>query len=170
MMSAKDALPKAKAAVTRAIELDATLPAAQTALANLKHRLEWDWAGADSAYQRAIALAPSDAVVRSRYANFLLSQSRNEEAAAQLQIAQQLDPRDAQLPVVQAMNLMFAKRYDEAIAVFQDVIRVMPTHVPASNGLWQSYYAKGDLVRALEAAKRRFAGDRETVAAVDRGF
>lgn len=170
VISAQDALPKAKAAAMRAIKLDPTLPDAEAALATVKQRLEWDWAGADSSYQRAIALAPSDGLLRSRYANLLSQLNRSEEATAQLQIAERLDPRDAFLPVAQGMSFLFAMRYDEAIARFQEAVRVTPNHVGANNGLWQSYYAKGDLGRAFDAAKRRFVGDPETVDALDRGF
>ena len=56
------AFPKARAAATRALELDSTLADAHRALAYQLLFGEWDFVGADREYARAVALDPSDAV------------------------------------------------------------------------------------------------------------
>jgi tetratricopeptide (TPR) repeat protein len=53
-----EAYSKAKAAATKALAIDETLPQAHTALANALMELDWDWAGAEREYKRAIRLLP----------------------------------------------------------------------------------------------------------------
>ena len=59
----KDGLREAREAVGRALALDPNLGEAYAALAELKMIFDWDWAGADESYKRALALDPGNASV-----------------------------------------------------------------------------------------------------------
>src|SRR5256885_1926309 len=54
-----DAMPKAKAAAQKAIEIDDTHAEAWASLAAVKWWFDWDWDGAEQAYKRAIELNPN---------------------------------------------------------------------------------------------------------------
>ena len=63
----REAYSRARAAATRALEIDETLPGAHTALAKAVMALDWDWAGAERGFRRAIELNPSSADVHQGY-------------------------------------------------------------------------------------------------------
>jgi Tfp pilus assembly protein PilF len=66
------------------MELDDTLAEVHVSLANLRFIYEWDWSGAETAFQRAIQLKPNSAAARFFYSDFLISMRRLEEAMAEM--------------------------------------------------------------------------------------
>jgi eukaryotic-like serine/threonine-protein kinase len=91
-MSPSVAAPPTKEAVTRALEIDADLAEAHASLALMKEDFEWDWAGAEKEFRRAIELNSNYATTHHWYANFLWSMQRNDEAITEIRLAQKLDP------------------------------------------------------------------------------
>ena len=86
-----DVIRDAKAAVAKALELDESLVDAHITLAMLRE-YEWDWAAAEREYQHAIELNPSSALAHDRYGYFFDEMGRLDEAMAEHQKAQELDP------------------------------------------------------------------------------
>ena len=70
-ISNDEASPKIRSAAQRAIELDPTLAEPHAALAVLKEQADWDWAGAEAEYRKAIGLNPNDATSHHWYASLL---------------------------------------------------------------------------------------------------
>jgi tetratricopeptide (TPR) repeat protein len=114
------------AALQRALALDNTLAEIHTALATSQALVEWDWAGAEAGYRRAIDLDPNDAEARSLYA--LLLNQLNRPAAAMMQIerALELDPHNPWIRGSYATNLNFGFRYAEAEAEARRVLAANP--------------------------------------------
>jgi hypothetical protein len=83
VMTPKEALPKAKAAAIKALELDETVAEAHVALADVKKGYDWDWVGAEAEYKRALQLNPSYSLGHYLYADFLSKMKRHDEAIAQ---------------------------------------------------------------------------------------
>jgi len=75
-----EAVPLAMAAAEKAVELDNTLAEAHYALALIRTWSEWDWEGAETAFQRAIELNPNFPDVRAYYSHFLAHMGRTDEA------------------------------------------------------------------------------------------
>jgi tetratricopeptide (TPR) repeat protein len=92
VLASKAAYPKARAATTRALELDHTLSEAPTSLAFSLDGFDWDWVSAEREYKRAIALNPSYATAHHWYAWHLSELGRHDEAIAELRKAENLDP------------------------------------------------------------------------------
>lgn len=138
----RDAFPPAEAAARKAIELDPASAEAHTALAYPLHHYKWDWAGAEREYKTALALNPGYATARLRYAEFLSSVGRHDEAIAQMRRALDLDP----LSVVYLVNLgrflYHARRYDEAIQVLKQALALDPGRTFARIHLAMAYEAK----------------------------
>src|SRR5207244_439535 len=84
--------PKAKAAATKALQLDQTLAEAHASMAYVKTYYDWDWAGAEAKFKRGLELNPNYADVHHSYSRFLASLGRVAEARAELKRAQELDP------------------------------------------------------------------------------
>ena len=66
----REAIPKARAAALRALELDSRAAEAHAVLADCA-RQDWDWDGAEREYQEALRLNPNHATTHQWYAEFL---------------------------------------------------------------------------------------------------
>ena len=116
-------LPKARAELARALELDEGLPEAHAASAYVRAYYEWDWRAAEREYRRAIELRPNYADAYFSYARFLASRRRIDEAIAQLGRAVELDPLSLDLRANRALLDYFAGRYDAADSGLREVLR-----------------------------------------------
>lgn len=124
--------PKAKAAATKALEIDNTLAEAHASLGMTRMSYEWDWAGAEREFQRAIELDPNYATAHHWYGICLGATGRGDEAIASLKRAQQLDPLSLIISADVGLELHFARRYDEAI----DQVRRSLGATPSPWGPW----------------------------------
>jgi serine/threonine protein kinase/tetratricopeptide (TPR) repeat protein len=86
--------PKARQETERALALDPNLATAHAVMGYIKTAYDWDWAGADASYQRALALEPGNAFVVVWAAALSSTLGRFEEAAALVRRALELDPLD----------------------------------------------------------------------------
>jgi tetratricopeptide (TPR) repeat protein len=112
------------------LAIDDTIAAAHTTLGFIHAHFEYDWAAAEREYRRGIALNPSDAYGHFFYSNSLLSpQGRHDEAIAEMKIAIQLDPLSPPIDSFLGLTLLWARRYDEALAHLQQSVRRFPNFV-----------------------------------------
>jgi DNA-binding winged helix-turn-helix (wHTH) protein/TolB-like protein/Tfp pilus assembly protein PilF len=117
----EEALRRAREMAARAVELDDTLPEAHAAT-GLVRSMERDLDGTVAAYERALALNPNYATARQRYALTLLNRGRLEEATAEMQRAQSLDPLSAVININLAQMYYFARDYDRAAATCEKAL------------------------------------------------
>jgi serine/threonine-protein kinase len=168
-----EAVPKAKAAVEKALELDDSLAEAHTTLAYLKHRFEWDWVGAESEFKRAIELNPNYATAYQWYAMYLATMGRHHEALAIMQQALEVDPLSLVMNSTLGRILHFARRYDEAIEQFRKTLEMDPNYARAHEDLANTYEAKALYREAVEEylkAKTLDGAPPEDVAALRDAF
>ncbi len=88
---ASETLPKAKAAVLRALQIDDSLAESHTSLADLSTDL-WQWGEAEKEYKRAIELNPNYPTVHHWYSLYLVAVGRLSESMAEIKRAQEIDP------------------------------------------------------------------------------
>ncbi|HJU92616.1 MAG TPA: protein kinase [Pyrinomonadaceae bacterium] len=115
----KDAFPKAREALIRALEIDDTLAEAHASLAYCLGNYDWNWASAEIEFKRALALKPGYATAHHWYGFiYLASMGRLDEAIAEAKRGHELDP--LALPVSSNIGLLLylARRYDEALEQF----------------------------------------------------
>ncbi len=91
---------------------------------------------------------------------------------AQIERALELDPFNPMFQTFYGMDLLFVRRYDEAIAQFRNTLRTVPNHRRAHLGLYSAFHQKQMYEEALAEKKVFFAavGDREVVEALERGY
>jgi TolB-like protein len=130
----------AKVAAQKAVELGEALPETHSTLANLKTWGEWDWAGGEREYRRAIELDPSLADARLGLSHLLLILQHPREAMGQIDRALEVDPFNVLAQSFRAVNLMKLRRYDEAIAQAREALRAEPGQPVATNALLQALY------------------------------
>ena len=150
VVSPEEFLPKADAAVRKALELDDSLADAHSMLAQVK-RARWDWAGAEGSYKRAIELNPNLASAHEGYATSLSVVGRFEEAVVENRRAKELDPLSVGSATRMGLTLLFARRHDEAIHALKQVLATDPHSAVAYLFLGYNYAAKGLYSEALAA-------------------
>jgi TolB-like protein/DNA-binding winged helix-turn-helix (wHTH) protein/Tfp pilus assembly protein PilF len=171
---------KFRAAFQKAFAVDSDLPESVLLSAAVKD-IDWDVAGADREYRRAIELDPNFATARHWYSRFLGGLGRNEEALSQIYTARELDPYSRSIAFNVGARLADARRFDEAIEEYKRVLEMEPDHPLTHFGLALAYEAKGDYEAAIVEyqksdvlLEKRSAGDAEQKAralkiAVDTG-
>jgi TolB-like protein/class 3 adenylate cyclase/Flp pilus assembly protein TadD len=122
----KDTLPKAKAAATKAIELDESLAEPHVSLSFIHSWLDWDWAGAEQEARRAIELNPNLGFAHLALAQALSHVGRHQEAVAEAGRARELDPVSLYINALNGQYLVSAGRYDEAIAKLKQTLELDP--------------------------------------------
>jgi eukaryotic-like serine/threonine-protein kinase len=128
--SPTDMRPRAKAEAIAAIQTDESLAEAHATLGYVSH-YNWDWAVAEREFRRSLELNPNLALAHAWYSNYLISRGRREEAIAQVQRAEEIDPFS--LVVVTNVGWTFsnARRPHDAIAAYRRALAIDPSYVQA---------------------------------------
>jgi TolB-like protein/DNA-binding winged helix-turn-helix (wHTH) protein/Flp pilus assembly protein TadD len=142
VMTPKEALPKAKAAATRALELDSALGEAHNSLAFCLDGFDWNFAAAGKEFRRAIELNPGYATAHHWYAWHLSLLGQYDEAIAEMKKAENLDPLSLIINADLAELLVLAHSYDESIRQSRKTIEMDPNFALAHNHLAQAYLQK----------------------------
>jgi len=112
----EEAMPQAKASALEALRSDDLLAEAHASLAHVKVNYDWDWAGAESEFKRAIAINPRYTTARQWYAaHYLTPNGRLEEALAEMSRARDIDPVSLVVNSFMGATLYFAGRRDQAV-------------------------------------------------------
>jgi tetratricopeptide (TPR) repeat protein len=171
-ISPEEGSPKIRSAAQRAIELDPTLAEPHAPLAALKELADWDWAGAEAEYRKAIGLNPNDATSHHWYALLLQNMGRVKEALAEIEKALALDPASPQINANHAGILTDMHRYDDALAELNRLIAANPDF-PVNYGYRGSVYWRlrnPDAAAADEAIEIKKNGRPERAEAFAAGY
>ena len=135
---------QARAPALKAVALAPELAEGHLALA-LVQQQSLDFARASEEFQRAMTLAPGNARVLRDYSGFAVSMGRTDAGIAAARRAVALDPLNENSHSYLSGALLFARRYDEALAAYQDARSLRPKDPTwlAGGGEW-IYYALGD--------------------------
>lgn len=162
-----EAFPKAKEAVTKALELDDSLAEAHAILGFIKFWFDWDWAGSESEFRRAIELNPNNADAHRGYAHLLSNIGRHEEALREVERARELDPLSLITNTLQGQFLHFSGRDDEAVRSFEKAFELDPNFWVAHTHLAYVLIHKkmyGQALTELEKAREQSRGNTTTIA------
>jgi len=168
--------PKANAAAHKALELDPALAHPHALLAASKMEYDWDFAGGDAEFRKAIELDPSDATAHQWYSEDISSiGGRAQEAIDEANRARQLDPLSPIIAVQQAQAYSVNRQFDKAIELYKKLIADNPTFGRAHDVLGVSYWGEHKYAEAIQEWKTvtQLEGDKnyaEYVAALDAGF
>jgi tetratricopeptide (TPR) repeat protein len=167
VMTPKEALPKAKAAALKALELDDSLSEAHTSLAFCLDGFDWDLQAGDREFRRAIELNPGYATAHHWYAWHLILLGRNSEAIAEMKKAVSLDPLSLIINADLAELLVIAHLPDQSIQQSRKTIEMDPDFALAHNQLGQAYLEKHMSEEAIAELQRatQLSGDSPTCTA-----
>ena len=150
-----EVFPKAKAAVSKALELDDSLAEAHASDAYILTYYDWNWVEAEREFQRALALNPNDATVHHRYSRYLSSVGRIDDALSEIRKAQELDPLSRVIKANIGVIHYFGRQYDLAVGQLRKVLEESPDFSVAHWGMGLVYEQKGmpeEAIAELEKA------------------
>ena len=143
-------MPRSKAASTKALQLDDSVPDAHAALGWVLWRYDWNFPEAEKEFRRAIELETnSNSSGRGMYPLFLYSMRRFDQAVAVHKQALALDPLDLITNTNVADGLYYAHQYDRAIEQYQKTQDLDANFSLAHWGLGNAYDRKGMYKEAI---------------------
>ena len=173
VMTPKEALPKAKSAAIRALQLDGALGEAHNSLAFCLDGFDWDFDSAGKEFRRAIELNPGYATAHHWYAWHLALLGKNDEAIVEMKKAVNLDPLSLVINADMAELLLLAHSYDESIEQSRKTIEMDPNFALAHNQLGQAYLQKhmnDEAVAELQKAVQLSGGSPTSIANLARAY
>ncbi|MGH7508828.1 MAG: protein kinase domain-containing protein [Gemmatimonadales bacterium] len=123
----KEGMERARLEARRAIELDETLAEAHTSLAWVTFIYDWDWAGAEREFSRAIELNPRYSTARQWYAWFLAAMGRFEEGLVEARTAIDLDPASVSIRRSLGWLQYYAGQHEPALDNLRRALAMNPT-------------------------------------------
>ena len=145
---------KGNTAAGKALELDPTLACAHADLGSIEGAYDWDFAGGHAEYKKALQLDPNDATAHQWYAQDLATiGGREQEALSEINRARQLDPQSLIIGQAVGQVDIYARRYDDAIAVCKKLANENPTFAEAHDCLFRAYLGKGMYRQFVEEQK-----------------
>jgi serine/threonine-protein kinase len=152
------AIPKAKAAATRALELDDTRAEAHNSLGFINLLYDWDWHSAETEFKRALELNPRSADAHHWYSHLLMALGKPEEAQAESQRALDLDALNPIINTHLGWAYVFARQYDKAIEQLTRTLELFPDFGLAHWYLALAYEQKAAYAQALPEFRRAQTG------------
>ncbi|MGH9917230.1 MAG: tetratricopeptide repeat protein, partial [Pyrinomonadaceae bacterium] len=164
----KESFSKARAASTKALEIDDALPEAHVSLAFVKAWYEWDWLGAEREFKRAMELNPNYATAHHWYAIYLMAMGRGDEALEEVKRAQEIDPLS--LAINRDVGWVFhfgAHQCDRAIEQYLKTLEMDSSFWPTHRNLGWVYEQKAMYEEAIAELNQALtmAGDRARILA-----
>ena len=144
-----EVMPKAKAAATKALEIDERLAEARVSLGYASFTYDWDWTAAGRHFQQALAVYPSYVRNHAFYPLYLSALGRFEEAVTTAKRALDLDPASTAVSHVVAVQLYLSRQFDQAIQQCHKTLEMDPHYAVAYAVVGQAYASKGCLREAM---------------------
>jgi TolB-like protein/DNA-binding winged helix-turn-helix (wHTH) protein/Tfp pilus assembly protein PilF len=173
VMPSKEALPKAKAAAVKALELDSSLSEAHTSLGYCLRSFDWDFDSAGKEFRRAIEINPSYATAHHWNAMNLGLLGRHKEALAEMKKAVSLDPLSLIINSDLAEFLLLTHSYDESVKQSRKIIEMDPNFAIGHKQLGDAYLLTKmdkEAVAELQKAVRLSGGSPICIAELARAY
>src|SRR3984893_5831678 len=173
VMTFKEALPRAKAAAVKALELDSSMSEAHTSLGYSLRAFDWNFDAAGKEFQRAIELNPSYATAHHWNAVNLGLLGRPKEALVEMRKAENLDPLSLIINSDLAELLLLTHSYDESVIQSEKIIEMDPAFAIGHIQLGDAYLLKQmdkEAVAELQKAVRLSGGSPICIAELARAY
>ena len=151
--SPAEATAKARAAATKALQLDDSLAEAHTSLGTIKLAYDWDWAGAAHELKRAMELNPGYPLAYIIYGQYLTMVGRHADALPYFEQAHRLDPLFGESYRGEGYACFMAHKYDEAIVQYRKALELEPDAITYF-GLVLARAQKGNYATAISEAEK----------------
>jgi eukaryotic-like serine/threonine-protein kinase len=134
-----DAVPKARAAAEKALEIEQDLAHPHATLGYVLGFHDWNWAAAEEEFKKALSIEPRYATAHLWYGLLLLSVKRTDEAIAEMSRGHEIDPFSGVILQNLSRSYLFSRQYDRAIEEGGKTPNVAFAHMRVA----EAYAAKG---------------------------
>jgi serine/threonine protein kinase/tetratricopeptide (TPR) repeat protein len=170
-----DDYAKSDAAARKALELDPSLAHPHAVIASNWMLHDWDYSGAEALYRKAFQLDPSDATAHQWFSEDLSARGRFDEGIEEAKRARQLDPLSPIIVLALPDAYAKARRYDEAIPLFNKLLAENPDFGRGHEVLAGAYWAQKKYPETIQELKTaaQLQGDKngaEFAAALESGY
>ena len=148
----------ARDAAEKALQLDPDLAEAHAAIGRIKRTHDWDWAGADASFQKAIALEPQNSIALMGASSLAASLGRFDDAVALGRRAVALDPLSVIAHVGLGLRAYYAGQLDLATAAYEKALELNPGDPTAHYLLSLVYLSRGNPQQALAEIEQQPRG------------
>ncbi len=139
----REAMPKAKAAAARALEIDDRLGEAHVSLGYVSYMYDWNWTAAGKHFEQALTLNPAYSRVHTFYPFYLSSLGRSQQALAVAKHSLDLDPASPAVSHSLTVQLYLARRFDQAIEQSHKTLELDQNFAISYATLGEVYISKG---------------------------
>jgi TolB-like protein/Tfp pilus assembly protein PilF/tRNA A-37 threonylcarbamoyl transferase component Bud32 len=163
----QDVFPRAKAAATKALEINETLAEAHNSVAYVYESYDWNWKAAETEFKRALELNPNYAIGHFWYGELLLYFGRFEEAIREMKRALELDPVSLVINANLGWAYIMARQTDQALAQLHKTLEMDPNFAAARLFLGFANLEKRNFSEAINEMKkaRELSGDTSVMVA-----
>ncbi len=167
-----EVIPKLDSLMSKALELDNSLPEVHYSIALWNTWGKWDWKNAGIAFKKALALNPNQALTHAYYSHYLYIIGEPELALPHIEKALELDPVTPLFQGVYAMDLNYSRKFPEAIDILNKILRINQRDPLALSALRSAYHNNKEFDKAYEIFVRSYEveNDKEAVLALKNGY
>jgi DNA-binding winged helix-turn-helix (wHTH) protein/Flp pilus assembly protein TadD len=151
---AQEIYATSKALAQKSLSLDPKIPEAYAALGTVKRIYDWDWAGAESDFRRAIELNPNYARAHLGYALLLSCLGRGDEALVEIKRAMEIDPLSQDVKSGYLTILEARGEYAEALTQAQENVKFNKEYRRGMRGIATFLFHLGEYPRVIEISEQ----------------
>jgi tetratricopeptide (TPR) repeat protein len=166
VVAPREAMPKAKTAAVKGLEIDKDLAEAHVSLGYVSFTYDGDWLAAGKHFEQALTLNPAYSRTHTFYPFYLSSLGRSEEALEVAKRALDLDPASPAVSHSLAVQLYLARNFDQAIEQAHDTLEMDANFAISYQVLAEVYLSKGMYREALSALEKYSALSRSSAASL----
>jgi serine/threonine-protein kinase len=154
----RETMQRAADAARSAVKTGNTFAHAHAALGSVLALYEWDWAGAEKEFHKAIEGDPNDSPILQQYAmRYLVPQANLDSALFELQLAQQVDPFSPQVMLNRGRVQYFKRDPARALKTFHTALELDPQLEVAPLALAEAYVQSSLFEQAKETLQESTA-------------
>ena len=167
-----EAMPKAREAAVKALALDDQLVEAHTALGLILNTYDYDFAGAEREFKRAIEINPNYATAHQFYGELLMYLDRREESDAEFRRALEIDPLSLIINRQYGESMIYARKYEAGITQLKKTLDLDQSFVIAHVSLSLIYQLTGRYPETIEefAEFQEMIGEKRNAAIIRQSF
>jgi serine/threonine-protein kinase len=147
-------MENSRSAARAALQLDEDLALARAVMAVIYWSYDWHWTKAEQEFKRVFELDPTEPFNHVNYSLFLAAAGRTDEALAEAELGQKLDPLSSIIASWGGITLVAAGRYGEAVDCLQRAIALDPGHWQAHYQLSRTFLHTSDINQAQAASRK----------------
>ncbi|MGI8542300.1 MAG: protein kinase domain-containing protein [Aridibacter sp.] len=170
--SPAESMPEARDAALKALALDDQLVEAHTALGLILNTYDYDFAGAEREFRRAIELNPNYATAHQFYGELLTYLGRHEESEAEFRLALEIDPFSRIINRQYGESLIYARKYEASVVQLRKTLDLDPNFASTHASLSFIYQTIGKYQDAIEeyAKFQELIGEDRNAAIIRQSF